>query len=159
MNCGTVTSPSQMVMDKRRHRSRKTTSRQESGSALVEFSVASLPLALLLCGICQYGFIYAAHLTVRNATVAAARYAVLVTTTNTPTPDQIRGVARNALGPMLSTNSATATIDVDQNVTVGPTNGATSVAIHYTLPLVIPWVVPGKGAGDSLTLNETTIMR
>ena len=149
-----------MVMDKRRHRNWKMTSRQKSGSALVEFALASLPLALLLCGICQYGFIYVAHLTVRNATVVAARYAVLVTTTNTLIVDQVKGVARNALGPMLSTNSATATIDVDPNVTtIDGTPGAVSVAIHYNLPLVIPWVVPGKGAGDSLTLNETTIMR
>jgi hypothetical protein len=114
---------------------------------------------LLLCGICQYGFIYAALLTVRNATVVGARYGVLVTSTNTPTGDQISSVAQNALGPMLSTNDATAHVTVDPNVTVGGAGGAVSVAIQYDLPLIIPWVVPGKTAGDKLTLSATTIMR
>ena len=132
--------------------------RQESGSALVEFALVSLPLALLLCGICQYGFIYAANMTVRNATVVAARYAT-VTMTNTPSVDQIKNVAQDALGPMLSTNDAMAHVNVDPNVTVGGVGGAVSVQIQYKLPLIIPWVVPGKTAGDSLTLTATTIMR
>jgi len=135
------------------------TNRQESGSGLVEFALVSLPLAVLLSGICQYGFIYAAHLSVRNATVVAARYATLVTTTNALTVDQIKSVARASLGPMLSTNNATAVVSVDTNVTVGGVGGATSVQIQYKLPLILPWVVPGKTAGDSLTLTATTIMR
>ena len=127
----------------------------ESGQSLVEFAMVLLPLALLLCGICQYGFIYAANMTIRNATMTAARYATLSTTT--PTPGQVQDFAKQAVAPMLDTNLAIPT--VDPNVTVGGANGATSVQIQYDLPLVIPWVVPGKTAGDSLTLTATTIMR
>ncbi len=135
------------------------TIRQESGSALVEFALVLLPLALLLCGICQYGFIYAALLTVRNATVVGARYGALVTSTNTPTGDQISSVAQNALGPMLSTNDLSTVVTVDTNATVGGAPGAVSVTIQYKLPLILPWVVPGKAAGDTLPLTATTIMR
>src|ERR1051326_585027 len=87
-------------------------SRRQSVSALVDFALLSLPLALLLCGICQYGFIYAANMTVRNASVVAARYAT-VTMTNTPSVIQITAVAQEALGPMLSTtNPATVITEI-----------------------------------------------
>jgi len=128
----------------------------ESGSALVEFSLVLVPLFVLLCGICQYGFIYAANMTIRNATMTAARYATL-SVTNIPTAGQVKAFAEQAVAPMLDTNLATATVDND--VTVGGVGGATSVQIQYDLPLVIPWVVPGRTAGDSLTLTATTIMR
>lgn len=146
-------------MGKRKRFNWRMSSRQESGQSLVEFSLVLLPLALLLFGICQYGLIYGALLTVRNATVVAARYATLATTATGPTADQIKTVAQNALGPMLSTNNPT-TVTVNTNVvTVGGASGAVSVQIQYNLPLIIPWVVPGKTAGDSLTLTATTIMR
>jgi Flp pilus assembly protein TadG len=135
------------------------TNRQKSGSALVEFALVSLPLALLLCGICQYGFIYAANMTVRNATVVAARYATLVTTATVPNSNQITVVALDALGPMIVPTNNNVRVNVDPNVTVGGAGGAVSVQIQYDLPLIIPWVVPGKSAGDSLTLTATTIMR
>src|SRR2546423_1399830 len=129
----------------------------QSGQALVEFAVTLLPLALLLCGISQFVFIYAANMTVRNATNVAARYAVLRTTASGPTVPQVEDVAKQAVLPMLDPIKATATVDPD--VTVGGANGATSVQVQYNLPLIIPWVVPGKGVGDSLTLTATTIMR
>ena len=127
----------------------------ESGSALVEFSLVLVPLLVLLCGICQYGFIYAANMTIRNATMTAARYAILSTTT--PTAGQVQDFAKQAVAPML--DPALATANVDPDVTVGDAGGATSVQIQYDLPLVIPWIVPGETAGDSLSLTATTIMR
>jgi len=102
-----------------------------------------LPLALLLSGICQYVFIYAANMTIRNATMTAARYATLSTTT--PTAGQVQDFAKQAVAPMLDTNLATAT--VDNNVTVGVANGATSVQIQYDLPLVIPVGRPRQNCG------------
>jgi len=128
----------------------------ESGQHLVEFALVLLPLALLLCGICQYGFIYGANMTLRNASDTAARYAVLFTN-GAPTVVQVQDFAKQAVAPMLNPTLATATVTT--NVTVGGTNGATSVQIQYDLPLVIPWVVPGKTAGSSLSLTATTIMR
>ena len=141
---------------KAKHITRRARGGSESGQHLVEFALVLLPLALLLCGICQYGFIYAANMTVRNATMTAARYAIL-STNGIPTAAQVQDYAEHAVAPMLDPTLATAT--VDNNVTVGGTNGATSVQIQYDLPLVIPWVVPGKTAGSSLTLTATTIMR
>jgi Flp pilus assembly protein TadG len=131
--------------------------RQKSGQALVEFALIVPVLALLLFAIIQYGFIFGAYITIRNATVVAARYATL-TATPGPTVAQIRAVARQSLGPMLNTNNVTV-VNVNQNVVVGAANGATSVQIQYSLPLIIPFVVPGKTAGDSLTLTATTVMR
>ena len=72
---------------------------------------------------------------------------------------QIQDVAKQAVKPMLNANNVTGVIVGLPNVTVGATNGATSVRIKYNLPLIIPWVVPGKTTGGSLTLTATTIMR
>ena len=144
------------MKDEAKYVARRAVERGESGQHLVEFALALLPLALLLCGICQYGFIYAANMTLRNATDMAARYAAL-SVTNIPTATQVQNFAKQAVAPMLDPNLATATVDT--NITVGGINGATSVQLQYNLPLVIPWVVPGKTAGSSLTLTATTIMR
>jgi Flp pilus assembly protein TadG len=131
----------------------------ESGQHLVEFALVLLPLALILFGICQYGLIYDANMTIRNATVAAARYAVL-SVTNAPTIVQIQSFAKQVVtaDPFLKTNYVAA-VNVNTNVTVGGVNGATSVQIQYNLPLIIPWVVPGMSAGSSVSLSATTIMR
>jgi hypothetical protein len=59
---------------------------------------------------------------------------------------------------LLQTNNIQA-VNVDTNVTVGSVSGATSVQVQYNLPLIIPFVVPGKTAGGSLTLSGTTIMK
>src|SRR5882724_8144188 len=117
-----------------KHIGRHTPDSGESGQHLVEFAMVLLPLALLLCGICQYVFIYAANMTVRNATMTAARYATLSTTT--PTPGQVQDFAKQAVAPML--DPALATANVDPDVTVGDAGGATSVQIQYNLPLIIP---------------------
>jgi Flp pilus assembly protein TadG len=131
----------------------------ESGQHLVEFALVLLPLALILFGICQYGVMYDANITIRNATDAAARYAVL-SVTNRPTIAQIQNYATHVVtaDPFLKTNYVTA-VNVNTNVTVGGANGATSVQIQYNLPLIIPWVIPGAAAGSSVNLSATTIMR
>src|SRR5437016_3722201 len=120
-----------------KHIGRRVPGGGESGQHLVEFALVLLPLALLLCGICQYGFIYAANMTLRNATMVAARYATL--STNVPTVVEVQSFAEQAVAPMLDPGLATATVDND--VTVGGVGGATSVQIQYNLPLVIPWVL------------------
>lgn len=146
-------------------RGRMSLLRRESGQHLVEFALVLLPLALLLCGICQYGFIYCAAMTVRNASATAARYATLGnggaygTTTNAPTVAQIQSVAQDTLAPMITATINNVIVTVDQNATVGGVGGATSVKVQYNLPLIIPWVVPGRSAGDTRAITATTIMR
>ncbi|HXI84382.1 MAG TPA: TadE/TadG family type IV pilus assembly protein [Verrucomicrobiae bacterium] len=145
---------------KLKHISRRAPGRGESGHHLVEFALVVPVLALLLCGICQYGFIYAASMTVRNATMTAARYAIL-SVTNIPTIGQVQDFAEHAVAPMLDPTLATATVNT--NVTVGGVGGATSVQIQYDLPLVIPWVLRvARGTNapvSSISLTATTIMR
>ena len=115
----------------------------------------TLPLvALLLFAIIQYGFIFGTYITLRNASAVAARHAVL----QSPIPSQteIQNVARGAIQPMLSSNNLTTVNVTSVNVAGQP---ATSVTLVYNLPLIIPFVVPGKSAGGALTLSATTIMR
>src|ERR1043166_5350046 len=105
---------------------------ERTGSTMVEFALTLPLLALLLFGIIQYGFIFAAYMTLRNASAVGARYAIL--TAPAPTVSQIQSVAQGAVGPMLKTSIAVAT--VQQNVTVGGVGGATSVTVQYNLPLI-----------------------
>jgi len=118
-----------------------------SGTTLVEFALTIPLLALLLFGIIQYGFIFAAYTTLRTGASAAARYATL--SLPNPTVPQIQSYAKSAIGPMLLTNGVTA-VNVNTNATVGGVTGAKSVQINYNLELIIPFVVPGKTAGSSL---------
>ena len=149
-------------MSKRRHLGRRLSSGQEGSSELLEFALIVLPLALLLFGIIQYGFIFAAYTTIRNASVVAARFATVAIVTNLPANDptsQIQAVATQAVKPMLDPTKATATVGLT-NVTVGATNGATSVQVQYDLPLIIPWVVLGTNVSNRhITLSATTVMR
>src|SRR5437899_11397006 len=73
---------------------------KDSGQTLVEFAMALPLLALLLFGIIQYGFIFGAYITLRNASAVAARHAILQSPT--PTQTSIENVARGAIQPMLS---------------------------------------------------------
>src|SRR5258706_15969671 len=126
---------------------------KQSGQSLVEFALTLPLVALLLFGIIQYGFIFSAMLTVRNASAVGARYAVV----GPPSTANIQSVALGALAPMLTVtnNNATATVST---TTVGSAS-ATGVTVTYNLPLIIPFVVPGKTAGSTLALSATTVMR
>lgn len=129
-------------------RSRGKHSNTQRGSTLVEFALVFPLLALTLFAIIQYGFIFAAFITVRNASAVGARQA-LISTTNAA------AVAKAALGPMLNPNLPGAA------ATYGVTNvaGASAhrVTVTYPLPLIIPFVVPGSGS--TRTLSATTVMR
>jgi Flp pilus assembly protein TadG len=131
-------------------------SHSKSGQTMVEFAVVMPLLAVMLFGIIQYGFIFAAHITLRNATAVGARYATLQTVP-APTLTQIQNVTKSAAGPMLATNNMVVTVNT--NVTVGGVSGAKSVQAQYNLKLIIPFVVPGATPGSSVTLTATTIMR
>ena len=130
--------------------------KRSGGSTLVEFAFVLPLLVLILFGIMQYGFIFAAYTTLRNASAVAARYATL--TNPSPTTSSVQALAKTAVTPMLDTNKVTA-VNVDLNASVGGLPGAKSVEIQYDLKLIIPFVVPGKTAGSSLTLKAKTVMR
>ncbi len=149
-------------MGKRGHLGRRLSGGREEGSELVEFALVLVPLALLMFGIIQWGFIIAANMTIRNATVVAARFASVAIVTNIPTSnptDQIKAIAKQAVKPLLDPNTAIPTVNLTNVIIVGNTTG-TSVRIDYNLKLIIPWVVLGSNVSNShITLHATTIMR
>ena len=143
-------------MDERKHVGWKMSGRRQSGSSLVEFAMVLVPLMLLLFGIIQFGFIFAAYMTVRNATVVTARWATLGPT-NQHSVAEIQDFARLQVKPMLNPNNVTAVNVSQTNVTVNVTN--TSVEIRYNLRLIIPWVVHGSNAPNTYLVKATSIMR
>ena len=128
-----------------------------AGGTVIEFALTLPLLALLLLGIIQYGFIFAAYMTLRNASAVAARHAVL----NSPTPTQleVQNVAIAAIQPMLNRNNLqTPSVTQTTLVVNGQSVTATNVTLTYDLPLVIRYLVVGQSAGK-YTLKATTIMR
>jgi Flp pilus assembly protein TadG len=130
---------------------------REESQTLVEFAVCLPLLALLLFAIIQYGFIFAAFITLRNASAVAARYATLGTTPP-PSVSQVQNMARDAIQPMLNEVHLDTPV-VDLNASVGGTDGGKSVTLTYNLPLVIPFVVPGRTAEGTLPLTATSVAR
>ena len=126
----------------------KTRFTRREGSNLVEFALTLPLLALLLFAIIQYGFLFAAHITLRNAASVGARAAVISTNNNSPAL-----LAKAACGPMLDSTKA--------NAVLGQTNVAGAQAwtmtVSYDVPLIIPFVVPG--GGSTKTLTAVTIAR
>ena len=116
---------------------------------MVEFALTLPLLALLLFAIIQWGFLFAAHITVRNASAVGARYYAIHPTN----PGGAIALAKGSLSPMLVNSGSTAT---PSNPTVGgePAYGMT---VTYDLPLIIPFVVPG--GGSTKTLTSTTVTR
>jgi Flp pilus assembly protein TadG len=132
--------------------------RTQSGATMVEFALTLSLLAVLLFAIIQYGFVFAAYMTLRNASVVAARHAILVNPT--PTQAEIQNVARAAIQPMLDPSKLRTPSVTQTTITVGATSvTATNVTLKYDLPLILPFVVPGRTTGGALTLSATTIMR
>ena len=127
----------------------KTARSRRSGSTMVEFALTLPVLALLLFGIIQWGLLFAAHITVRNASSVGARFYAI----NPTNPTGAQAVAKDALKPMLNPQLATA---ATQETTVGG-QVAYQMTVSYPLPLFIPFVVPG--AGSTRTLTATTITR
>jgi Flp pilus assembly protein TadG len=126
-------------------------SRQESGSEVVEFAVLLPIFAVMLFGIVQYGLLFAAYITIRNASAAGARQAIISTNSI-----QIQAVAQAAVGPLLNPGSLT--------VTPTPTNmngrPGMIVKVSYPFKLIIPYVVPGRDANSSTrTITATTVIQ
>jgi Flp pilus assembly protein TadG len=128
------------------------------GQTLVEFALCLPLLALLLFAIIQYGFIFYTYISLKNASAVGARYARL---SPNPSIAEIQSATIDAArrSGLITNSIVMPTGYVDTNVTVtGISTKATSVKVGYNLPLIIPFVVPGKTAGGSLTLSGTTVM-
>ena|SRR5437867_8877245 len=129
--------------------SRIRKNKQQQGQGLVEFTLVSILLVLLLFGIIQYGFIFAAYITVRNASAVGVRQLVIDKTA----VSTAQTVAKNSVAPMLTPSRATAT------ATTTNVSGTTAqmMTVSYNLPLIFGFVVPGTN--NTFTLTATTVLR
>ncbi len=125
----------------------KTRFSRSEGSNLIEFALTLPLLAVVLFAIIQYGILFAAYITIRNAASVGARQAIIDT-------NNAAAFAKAALGPMLNPSLAPTPVLAQTNVAGVP---AWSMTVSYPVPLIIPWVVPG--GGSSKTLTATTIAR
>ncbi len=122
---------------------------RRSSQTIVEFALVIPLLALMLFAIIQYGFLFAAQITVRNASAVGARRAVL----SGGSAADAQAIAQQAVAPLLNPHLVTATLQAT-NI-AGAT--AQSMTVSYPYPLIIPFVIPG--GGKTRTLTSTTIMQ
>lgn len=125
---------------------------EERGASAVEAALLVPLVVVLLMGIVQYGYIFASYITVRNATAAGARHAVL----DGASDAQVVTAAGNALEPMLS-QSDIAAVNYDGSFPVSGTNYH-RVEIVYNLRLFLPYVVPGANSDGTFRLTAATLM-
>jgi Flp pilus assembly protein TadG len=124
---------------------------ENGGSTLVEFAFVLPLLAFILFAIIQYGFLFAAYITVRNASAVGARQALI-----NPNATVVQGVATAAVSPMLDSSKATANLGT---ISVG---GATAyqVTVSYPLKMIIPFILPPfNKSNTNRTLTASTVMR
>jgi Flp pilus assembly protein TadG len=134
-------------------------SRDESGSSIVEFAMASIILFTLVFGVIAICLALYSYNVVAEAAREATRYAIVrgsACTKTLPcnaTSDQIqtyvRGLGFPGINPSSSTLTATATWPNGNNNPGSPVQ----VTVQYTFPLVIPFV-PSR----TLTMSSTSAM-
>lgn len=113
----------------------------EEGVTLIEGAVILPLLTFLLFAIIQWALIMSAHVSVRNgAAVAARRFLVSPVPASSNWNSEARTIAASTLGPLYDGTRLTA--NVQQPVIVGVAS-AYQVTLTYSLPLFIPWTVPG----------------
>ena len=131
--------------------------KSQRASALVEAAIVIPVLALILMGIIQWGYIFGAHLTLKNASVAAARYSIL--TLPSPSKSDVENMAKSSVAPMLLPGLTDADFNPSAAVSCGGscTVNGKQVTLKYDLDLFFPFVVPGSSNGK-LELNVSSIM-
>ena len=127
--------------------------KDQRGATFVEFALSAWLLSILLFAIIQYGFLFAAFITIRNASAVGARQATIAT-------NNVPAFAKQALGPMLDPNRAGTTVTLTSTNVSGL--AAWRVTVSYPVPLIpIPLnkiIVPGA-TNNTCTLTATTVMR
>lgn len=125
---------------------------EERGSALVEAAIV-LPLFFLLtAGMIQFGYLYTLLIDLRNASVVAAREAILGTG---PTATQVCATARSALSPSMTP----ALLTCQTNPTTLPVASGTqvTVSLSYAAPTIISYA--GFTTNGTWTLAAQTTMQ
>ena len=120
------------------------------GSTLVEFAFVFPVLAFILFAVIQYGFLFAAYITVRNASAVGARAAIIST-------NNAVAAAKAALSPMLDISRAPDPVLTVTNVGGLP---AFAMTVSYPVKPIIPYVMPPfSRSTTNRTLSATSIMR
>lgn len=96
--------------------------KKEKGQAVVEFALALPLLLLLLCGVLDFGWIYANQYSVENAAYTAARYAAF-NAAYTESSELHDETVNKALSNLRDSENAT--------VLVQPLNKSVSVTVIY----------------------------
>jgi Flp pilus assembly protein TadG len=139
-------------MNKSKQNSGQRFYRRRSGSQLVEFALVIPVLLVALFGICQYGFIFADYITLRNASAAAARQDMINSNNN---HQLASALAKATVSPLLNPASVTFTPGITNLASGG---NAQVITLTYPLRLIIPYIVPGATNGIR-TLTATTVIR
>jgi len=137
---------------------RRNLVRRRTGSTLFEFAIVVPVLLALLFGIIEWGYIFAARTTIRNATVVAARAALPGATTNNVDIAGIQQIAKNAIMPLLPVTGSNPTVNVLTNAVLGDTTNAISVQMTYKLKVFIPWAKIGT-TNNTMNVSATTVLR
>lgn len=128
----------------------------EQGSVLLESAIAFPLLAVILFAFIQWGIIFAAHLTVRNAAEVAARTAVLNEYQTSVDDSQVESVAKASVFEVLD-QSHLVVDDFDGSYPLAGAVTGKKVELSYNLPLILPFVVPGSSGGN-FTVKATAVM-
>lgn len=128
---------------------------KQRGASLIEAAIGIPVVLSMLFGIVQWGIIFAAKITLIQATATAGR---AITVDNPQySEEDLRKIAVDAAKPLL-------VLDKNTNCSVtGKRNGDnstpnTTITCNYTLNLMLPFVVPGS-SGGTLALTSSTTAR
>lgn len=124
-------------------------SKTEKGASMVEMAVALPVFMAILFGIIQWGFIFAANITVRNAAAVGARAAALYGGQN---QSAVQAAVLNSLVPLPPSGLSSV------NYSGGGAGTDQTVTVNYSLALFFPFVVPGHISGQK-AITATSIMR
>lgn len=132
----------------------------ERGGPILEFAIILPVVSVFLFGIIQYSLVLMAFISLRSATAAAARYAVLDPSSGPANTADIANYARGVLsGSMVGYDSQR--LDAPtvnwKGATVGTVGGATSVSLTYHFPVFFP--IPGARVGGNFDISATTVMK
>lgn len=127
---------------------------------MVEFAIILPVVLLLVFGVIQFGMVFSAYISLRNASSVAARYAALANGADDPLTNakrtQISNVAIGALNGILNTSASYLDTPVVADETVAGRN-ARSVTLTYHYPALFP--LPGLSNDGKFRIVAKTTMR
>ena len=135
------------------NKSKKFSVDNEIGASMIEGALVMPVLAIFLFGIIQYGMLFSAYISLRNAASFAARQSVL----EGMGVSDVQFAAQEAIKPALDPGQLRP-VGVDTSFSVGGAP-ATRVVMVYDYPVFFSLVVPGVGSGGTYPITAVSIMR